>query len=170
MRSYGLCAIYRELGILAGRVLLSVFGLSDSRRLLGMNEIIISILHAAIEKARSEGKLNTLPALIGVEAPKDAAHGDVASNVALMMARAEGKPPRKIAEIVRDSVQLPPEIFEVSVAGPGFINFRMAASYWYAEMSRATKAGSSYFRPHKWQLGSGAGDRIQVEFLSANPT
>ncbi len=135
-----------------------------------MKEIVVSCLGAAIARARVAGRLTSAPAAIGVEAPKDPAHGDIASNVALTMARAEGKPPRVIADAIRESLELPPEVAEVIVAGPGFINFRMASAYWHGEMRRATREGAAYFRPRKWSLGPGAGDRIQVEFLSANPT
>jgi arginyl-tRNA synthetase len=135
-----------------------------------MNEIAVSILSTAIAKACAEGALSSNPGNIGVEAPKDPAHGDIASNVALTMARAEGKPPRKIAEIIRDRAQLPAEVGEITVAGPGFINFRMAPAYWHAQMQFAAHDPEDFFRPHKWSLRPGAGNRVQVEYLSANPT
>ncbi len=135
-----------------------------------MNEIVVSILSAAIDRARAEGNLATSPTTIAVEAPKDPAHGDIASNVALVMARAEGKPPRKIAEIIRERAELPPDVAEITVAGPGFINFRMAPRYWHKQMRRAASEGAAFFRPHKWSLRPGGGDRVQVEYLSANPT
>ncbi|MGC1678340.1 MAG: arginine--tRNA ligase [Candidatus Binataceae bacterium] len=135
-----------------------------------MKEIVVSCLSAAIERARSNGRLASAPTTIGIEAPKDPAHGDIASNVAMTMARAEGKPPRAIASAIKDAIELPPEIAEVGIAGPGFINFRMAPAYWHGEIRRAVGEGVAYFRPHKWELAPGAGDRVQVEFLSANPT
>ncbi|HUY27347.1 MAG TPA: arginine--tRNA ligase [Candidatus Binataceae bacterium] len=135
-----------------------------------MKEIVVSCLSAAIERARAKGLLGSGAAAIGVEAPKDSAHGDIASNVALTMARAEGKAPRAIAAAIKDALELPPEIAEVSVAGPGFINFRMSPAYWHGEIRRAIREGPEYFRPRKWELGPGAGDKVQVEFLSANPT
>ncbi|HUY38813.1 MAG TPA: arginine--tRNA ligase [Candidatus Binataceae bacterium] len=135
-----------------------------------MKEIVVSCLSAAIERARSNGQLASAPASIGIEAPKDPAHGDIASNVAMTMARAEGKPPRAIAAAIKDAIELPPEIVEVGIAGPGFINFRMAPAYWHEEIRSAVGEGVAYFRPRKWELGPGAGDRVQVEFLSANPT
>jgi arginyl-tRNA synthetase len=135
-----------------------------------MKEIVVSCLSAAIERARLKGQLASAPSAIGVEAPKDPAHGDIASNVAMTMARAEGKPPRAIAAAIKDALELPPEIAEAAIAGPGFINFRMAPAYWHGEIRRAVREGAAYFRPRKWQLRPGAGDRVQVEFLSANPT
>ena len=135
-----------------------------------MNEIVVSILSAAVDRARAEGKLSSTPYTIAVESPKDAAHGDIASNVAMVMARGEGKPPRVIAELIRDSTELPEDVAEISVAGPGFINFRMAPRYWHKQMRRAMVNTDQYFRPRKWELRAGGGDRVQVEYLSANPT
>jgi arginyl-tRNA synthetase len=135
-----------------------------------MNEIVVSILSAAIDRACAEGKLASTPYTIGVEAPKDAAHGDLASNVALAMARSEGKPPRAVAEIIRDSVELPADVVEITVAGPGFINFRMAPHYWHKQMRRVMSEAANYFRPRRWELRPGANHRVQVEYLSANPT
>ena len=97
-------------------------------------------------------------------------HGDIASNVALTLAREEGKPPRAIAEIIREHIELPDNVQEVSVAGPGFINFRMAPIYWHREIQRAVAQGANYFRPRKWKLREDGNDTVQVEFLSANPT
>src|SRR6202795_1563095 len=101
-----------------------------------MKDLIVSILSAAIDRARAAGLLVSENAAITIEAPKDAAHGDAASNVALALARSERKPPRAIADIIKANIQLPPEVSEVSVAGPGFINFRMAPEYWHDQMRR----------------------------------
>src|SRR5258708_21239131 len=100
-----------------------------------MKELIESILNAAIERARAGGQLTIAPpAAASVEAPKDPAHGDAASNAALVMARAEKKPPRAIAEIIRPNLELPPEGPEASAPGAGFINFRMAPATSYGEL------------------------------------
>ncbi|HUN57076.1 MAG TPA: arginine--tRNA ligase [Candidatus Binataceae bacterium] len=132
-----------------------------------MKDLISSVLEAAIARAHQEGKLTSTDAAIVVEAPKDAAHGDAASNVALTMAKREGKPPRMIAEAIKAAIEAerPAEIQRVSVAGPGFINFRMAPEYWHGELRRAAAMGTAFVRP-----AIGHGRRVQVEFLSANPT
>ena len=132
-----------------------------------MKELINSVLETAIARSHADGKLASSDAVIVIEAPKDVAHGDAASNVALTMAKREGKPPRVIAEVIKAAIQaeLPPEIQEVSVAGPGFINFRMAPEYWHGELRRAAARGREFVRP-----AIGNGRRVQVEFLSANPT
>ncbi len=130
-----------------------------------MKELTVSLLSNAIARANQAGKLKSTVAAVAVEAPKDPSHGDIASNVALTLARAEGKPPRAIADIIKAHIDLPAEIEEVTVAGPGFINFRMAPEYWRAELRRAATMGQAFVRP---QIG--AGRTVQVEFLSANPT
>jgi arginyl-tRNA synthetase len=135
-----------------------------------MKELIVSILRDAIGRARAAGQLTTEIASIGIEAPRDSAHGDVASNVALTLAKPERKAPRAIAAIIKSHVTLPAEVSEVSVAGPGFINFKMAPAYWHSEMRRAASAGRAFWKPAAWELRPGAGKKVQVEFLSANPT
>jgi arginyl-tRNA synthetase len=137
-----------------------------------MNELIVSILRDAIERARAAGQLTAeIPSNgIGIEAPRDSAHGDVASNVALILAKPERKPPRAIAEILKSHVTLPAEVSEVSVAGPGFINFKMSPAYWHSEMRRAASASRAFWKPRAWELRPGTGKKVQVEFLSANPT
>lgn len=130
-----------------------------------MKELIVSLLNDAMARAHAAGKLVSAGAAVAVEAPKDPAHGDIASNVALTLARAEAKPPRAIATTIKEHVELPPEVEEVTVAGPGFINFRMAPTYWHGELRRAAALGKDYVRP---QIGGGK--KVQVEFLSANPT
>lgn len=130
-----------------------------------MKEIILAILKAALEKARAQGKLKAMPAAIGLEAPRDPAHGDIATNVALAMARAEGQPPRAIAEIILEHLALGHHVLEAKAAGPGFINFRMAPEFWQREIRRAMREGAGFWRPR-----IGAGRKVQVEFLSANPT
>src|SRR5271167_111079 len=137
-----------------------------------MKELIVSILRDALERARASGQLTTeIPSTaIGTEAPRDSAHGDVASNVALTLAKPERKAPRAIAEIIKSHVTLPAEVSEVSVAGPGFINFKMSPAYWHSEIREAANAGRAFWKPGAWELRPGAGKKVQVEFLSANPT
>jgi arginyl-tRNA synthetase len=130
-----------------------------------MKALIISLLNHAIVRAHAAGKLISADAAVTVEATKDPAHGDIASNVALTLAKSERKPPRAVATIITDHLELPPEIEEVTVAGPGFINFRMAPAFWQGELRRTAAGGADFVRP---QIGT---DRtVQVEFLSANPT
>jgi arginyl-tRNA synthetase len=130
-----------------------------------MKHLVVPMLEAAIARAHTTGKLRTAFVAIAVEAPKDPSHGDISSNVALAMARAEGKPPRMIAGIIVEHLELPAEVEESMIAGPGFINFRMTPAYWLQELRRAAALGKNFLRP---QIGDGC--KVQVEFLSANPT
>jgi arginyl-tRNA synthetase len=130
-----------------------------------MKQLIVSALEAAITRAHAAGKLANVAFAITVEAPKDPTHGDIASNVALAMARGEGKPPRVIATILKEFLELPADIASAEIAGPGFINFRMASRYWHGELRRAAAMGADFLHP---QIGNGR--KVQVEFLSANPT
>jgi arginyl-tRNA synthetase len=130
-----------------------------------MKELVVSLLEKAVARAHRAGMLSSADVSIAVEAPKDPAHGDIASNVALAIAKAERKPPRAVAAIIKDHLEAPPEVGEVTIAGPGFINFRMAPGYWHAELRRAAAAGEAFVRP-----SIGGGKTVQVEFLSANPT
>ena len=134
-----------------------------------MKDLIVSIVGAAIERARAAGQLVSAVPSIGVEAPRNPAHGDVASNVALAIAKAERKSPRAIAEIIQKQIALPPQVSEVSVAGPGFINFRMAPEYWHAEMRRAFGAGKDFWKPASWSLDLAADARCKSNFFPRIP-
>src|ERR1700688_4333315 len=130
-----------------------------------MKERIASLLKDALARAHRAGLLKSSTADFNVEAPKDPAHGDAAANLALVIARAEGKQPRAIAEVIKAQIEAGGDISEISIAGPGFINFRMAPEFWHGELRRAEAQGAAFWRP---QIG--AGRTVQVEFLSANPT
>jgi arginyl-tRNA synthetase len=129
-----------------------------------MKELVQSLLQHGIERAHQAGKLKTREVAITLEEPRDPNHGDIANNAPLILAKAEGKPPLAIAEIIREHMNAPSDI-EVTVARPGFINFRMGPPYWHAELRRAEAAGVAFVYP---QIGRGR--KVQVEFLSANPT
>ncbi len=131
-----------------------------------LEDRLIEMIDAALVRARVSGRLSQVAkARFIVEPPKDPAHGDYATNVALVMARDEGKPARDVAAIIKGELVASDEFSEVNVGGPGFINFRMAAKFWQSELRRAADAGESFFLPKV-----GQGKKAQVEFLSANPT
>ncbi len=128
---------------------------------------INALLAAACEKAAAKGLLPAGAALSGtVEIPKDTQNGDYAANHAMTGARALHMAPRKIAEALKDNLDLAGSWFaSVEVAGPGFINFRLAPS-WYADVLKAVaEEGEDYGR-----VDEGHGKRLMVEFVSANPT
>ncbi len=102
---------------------------------------------------------------VTVEPPRDAAHGDMATNAAMVLAKPAGQNPRALAEGLVARLAGADGIASAEVAGPGFINLRLADAAW-AEVIRATlRAGRAFGRSDM-----GAGQRINVEFVSANPT
>ena len=128
---------------------------------------INSLLCAACEKAVKNGELPEGAVLHGtVEIPKDTANGDYAANHAMTGAKAMRMPPRKIAETLVKNLELDGSWFSsVEVAGPGFINFRLADS-WYGDVLKAVVGeGENYGR-----IDEGKGQKVMVEFVSANPT
>ncbi len=120
----------------------------------------------ALERLRRSGRLrHEQPVSFVVELPKDPSHGDYASNVALVLARYEGKPAKEVAEAIRAELADSDEFASVTVAGPGFVNFRLAPAFWHELLRRAAAQGEAFFVPKV-----GLGKKAQVEFLSANPT
>lgn len=107
------------------------------------------------------------PRAIPVERAKRAEHGDFSSNIAMIVAKAAGRPPRATAEAILAKLPVgePSELIEAGVAGPGFINLRLSESFWQRAVKKILKAGADWGRgdaiPHP---------RILLEFLSANPT
>jgi len=101
----------------------------------------------------------------GFERPKDPTHGDWASTMCLRLAKPAGRNPREIAQAVVDAVELPDEVTAVEIAGPGFLNFRFGPAYWRRAVLDVLAAGGSW--------GTRTVDdpeRVNVEFVSANPT
>ncbi|MDS9468563.1 arginine--tRNA ligase [Paracoccus sp. MBLB3053] len=104
-------------------------------------------------------------AAVTVEPPRDAAHGDMATNAAMVLAKPAGKKPREIAEALAARLAADPRITVADVAGPGFLNLRLAPGQWQDVLRVALTDGADYGRS---TLGSGT--KINVEFVSANPT
>lgn len=102
---------------------------------------------------------------IAVEPPKDAAHGHMASNAAMVLAKPAGLPPREIAEALALKLKGDPRIVDAQVAGPGFLNLTLADSVWTEVVSAVLASPETYGRS-----GLGAGEKVNVEFVSANPT
>ncbi|ANU10012.1 arginyl-tRNA ligase [Planococcus antarcticus DSM 14505] len=116
----------------------------------------------AIEKA----ELTNEPVEVRLESPKDKANGDYATNIAMQLTRLAKKPPRAIAEaIVENLDKNAANIQTVEIAGPGFINITIKKDYLQDVVQTVLEQGADYGRST-----AGAGERIQVEFVSANPT
>lgn len=131
-----------------------------------MKEIIQAALEQAIDGLRSEGSLPAGPATpIQVTRTKDKAHGDFASNVALVLAKAAGRPPRELAHEIAQHLAADPRITRVETAGPGFINFYLEPDAGLAVIHEILTQGEAFGRSQR-----GQGRAVQVEFVSANPT
>lgn len=100
-----------------------------------------------------------------VEPPRDPSHGDLATNVAMVLAKPLGLKPRDLAEKVVESLRLERDIAEVTVAGPGFVNIRLQASFWVSHLAEILKAGTKYGANYLKQPR-----KVNVEYVSANPT
>ncbi len=131
-----------------------------------MKKPLEALLRDACDRATKGGELTTtLPPLL-LSVPKEPEHGDLATNLALVLARGEKRPPRAVAEtIVRHLDDREGILASVEIAGPGFINFRFAPAYWWRQLREIEAAGEGYGRST-----IGAGRKIQIEFVSANPT
>ena len=106
------------------------------------------------------------PEKAGIEPPKDKAHGDLASNVAMILGKKAGLPPRELAARLSDEVmQAGPMLAKAEVAGPGFINVFFSPAFWQQTIPEIYEQGQAYGHG-QW----GDGTRVQVEYVSANPT
>jgi arginyl-tRNA synthetase len=100
-----------------------------------------------------------------LERPKRAEHGDLATNVALAITKKAGRPPRQIAEELVKALGSSDVIASADIAGPGFVNLRLRPSVFHAELADVLHAGRAWGR-----APAGTGERVNVEFVSANPT
>ncbi len=132
-----------------------------------LKKLVRELITLSAHRAKESGQLTfeTLPAF-EVEAPKLAEHGDLATNLAMVLAAQAKRPPRQIAATIIDNL-LPPEgmLSRVEMAGPGFINFIIEDSYWHRVIPEIFALGPDYGNSDQ-----GAGQKVQVEFVSANPT
>jgi arginyl-tRNA synthetase len=102
---------------------------------------------------------------VTVEPPRDPAHGDMATNAAMVLARPAGQQPRAIAEALAAQLATDPRIIAAEVAGPGFLNLRLAPMAWHGVVRAALVQGADFGR-----ATLGGARRVNVEFVSANPT
>jgi arginyl-tRNA synthetase len=121
----------------------------------------------ALDALEQEG---LLPAGIGregiaVEPPRDLAHGDLATNAAMVLAKRAGTNPRALAALIAPKLAELPEVTSAELAGPGFINLRLDPAVWQEELRTILSEGDAYGRSDV-----GAGRRVNVEYVSANPT
>jgi arginyl-tRNA synthetase len=115
----------------------------------------------------AEGRLpSDLPAkALAVEPPRDPKHGDISTNAALVIAKAANMKPRDIAGLIAEKFRSDPDVTKVDVAGAGFINLTLADGFWQERLREILRAGPAY-----GDCDIGGGRRVNVEFVSANPT
>jgi len=120
---------------------------------------------AANEALIASGALPALDlARVVVEPPRDATHGDMATNAAMVLAKDAGKKPRELADLIAEKLRADDLIEKVDVAGPGFINLTLKPAVWADALRSAIEAGANYGR------GAAGGEPVNVEYVSANPT
>ncbi len=126
---------------------------------------LANLTRVALVKAIDTGSLNvTCPSKVEIERPREKAHGDWASNVAMALAKEAGQPPREIAQIIIENLENPDYLAGTEIAGPGFINFRLSLKWSHDSLTQICELGDAYGR-----LRADSPEKIQVEFVSANP-
>jgi arginyl-tRNA synthetase len=127
---------------------------------LNVTDQLAEGLHAALRAAGLP-----MPHEVVWEVPRQAAHGDYASNAALLLAKASGRPPRQLAELIVKHWPSLPAVERVDVAGPGFVNVFLAPAWCVDALRQLLAAGREYGGSTR-----GQGERVRIEFVSANPT
>jgi arginyl-tRNA synthetase len=133
---------------------------------LFMKQLVASLIEQSITTLKQSSAFDTdLQANIQVENTRDKQHGDLASNIALTLAKAARRNPREIAQMICDHLPATPEVSKTEIAGPGFINFFISQDATATVLNSILELGDQY-----GQCQVGADQHVQIEFVSANPT
>ncbi|MCT7375327.1 arginine--tRNA ligase [Chelativorans salis] len=124
---------------------------------------VVKAVNALGLKPKEGGALDL--SRVAVEPPRDASHGDLATNAAMVLSKAVGENPRALGERLAAALAEDPDVAEASVAGPGFVNLRLGDEFWQAQLAEMLDLGTDYGRSTV-----GAGHKVNVEYVSANPT
>lgn len=129
--------------------------------------VMAAHLDAALDALEAEGALpaGLARAAVTIEPPRDASHGDMATNAAMVLAKGAGTNPRALAEALLPKLEALPQVASVSIAGPGFINLTLTEQAWRDELATITASGADYGRSDR-----GGGRTVNIEYVSANPT
>ena len=122
-----------------------------------------AVLDALVQEGALPGGLER--GAVAVEPPRDAGHGDLATNAAMVLAKKAGTNPRALAGLIAGKLEQLPEVVGAEVAGPGFINLRLSPGIWREELGAILSEGADYGRS-----AAGQGQKVNVEYVSANPT
>ncbi len=128
-----------------------------------MQERVIAAAHALAREGALPAGIDL--SRVVVEPPKDATHGDMATNAAMVLAKEAGKKPRDLADAFAAKLRADDLVERVDVAGPGFINLTLKPAAWLDALRAAIAAGENYGRSE-----IGQGEKVNVEYVSANPT
>jgi arginyl-tRNA synthetase len=122
---------------------------------------------AAVQQLKHDGVVPHDASLDGItlEPPKDASHGDLATNAAMVLAKAAGKPPRALAERLVPLIAVDPHVDRAEIAGPGFINLTLNSAFWPSVLRMVLEQGAAFGRS-----AIGKGEAVNLEYVSANPT
>lgn len=126
-------------------------------------ERILGVVGDLAAEGRLPGDLST--GRITVEPPREAAHGDVTTNAAMVLAKPAGMKPRHLAKLLAERLGGLESVAGADIAGPGFINMRLEDAFWHARLAEILRAGPAY-----GDSAMGGGAAVNVEFVSANPT
>ena len=131
-----------------------------------MKEQLSQLILQALDTLAHQGKLpGDLPTRVQIDRTRDSSHGDLASNVALSLAKAAGKNPRELASMICEALPQAAFIARTEIAGPGFINFFLSGASSQAVVQRILEQREAFGRSN-----AGEGRKVQVEYVSANPT
>jgi arginyl-tRNA synthetase len=128
-------------------------------------EVLSRVQAVCAGLAAEDGWANLDLSRVVVEPPRDASHGDMATNAAMVLAKDAKAKPRDLAERIAEKLRADEMVEKADVAGPGFINLTLKASVWADALRTVLRAGSFYGRSNV-----GAGEKVNVEYVSANPT
>jgi arginyl-tRNA synthetase len=131
-----------------------------------MKQELAQLIQQALDTLIAEGQLpDSITPRIQIDRTRDKSHGDLASNIAMTLAKPAAKNPRELAELICRALPESGFIANTEVAGPGFINFYLSNSSSQAVVARILQQGSAFGTSNY-----GSGRKVQVEFVSANPT
>jgi arginyl-tRNA synthetase len=133
-----------------------------------IRDLVRELFEKALARGAAAGRWPAGQVPFAVDPPRDPRHGDFAVNAALVLAKGAGKPPRDLAAAIAEEVKAADgegAVASVEIAGPGFINLRLSADVWLRALAEVERQGDDFGRSRV-----GQGKRVNVEFVSANPT
>ena len=124
---------------------------------------IVDVIEDLIKAGELPEGLDT--SRITVEPPRDASHGDISTNAAMVLAKPAGMKPRDVAALIAPGIEALDGVENVDIAGPGFINAGLSDAFWHHQLGQILNSGTDYGNSNL-----GDGEKINVEYVSANPT